>query len=338
MDEFDESVEDEAKVSGKFLPGTLYFMQETDYLSGEKFEYYKIGIVKGESDVLNREKAHKTGNPRHIASVKTFDSPAVQILETYLHNRFAKHRVSSGEWFYFSGDLLSQAIEVATEIRAKLAANVEGLLLEAGKSKMNHSGAALGVSQNLKDLANAALLAEASAKQAVEKRKAIGQFLKDIAGEDESLSFLFKISSVDEKKSFDTTAFSKAHKEIYEKYKTKETSSWALNFLVKLENKPPSEELLLENLSPIELHETYLDAWSEQANRAFEHALLEAQLIAAIGDAASVEGLVEWKESKRIAFDGAKFKAEHPDLAAEFIKVTPAKVNKSPAEWASYKK
>jgi hypothetical protein len=338
MDEFDESVEEEAKVSGKFLPGTLYFMQETDYLSGDKFEYYKIGIVKGESDVVNREKAHRTGNPRLIASVKVFDSPAVQMLETYLHNALAKHRVSSGEWFYLPGDLLSQAIELATEIREKLVANVEGLLLEAGKSKVNHSGVPLGFSQDLQDLANGVLRAEASAKQAVEKRKAIGQFLKDVAGEDGSFNFLFKISSVDERKSFDTTSFSKAHKEIYEKYKTKESSSWALNFLVKPENKPPSEELVLENLSPIQLHEAYLDAWSGQAKLEFEHALLEAQLIAAIGDAASVEGLAEWKESKRIAFDGAKFKAEHPDLAAEFIKVTPAKVIKSPAEWASYKK
>jgi hypothetical protein len=338
MDEFDESVEDEAKVSGKFLPGTLYFMQETDYLSGDKFEYYKIGIVKGESDVVNREKAHRTGNPRLIASVKVFESPAVQILETYLHNALAKHRVSSGEWFFLPGDLLPQAIELAAEIREKLVANVDGLLLEAGKSKMNHSGVALGFSQDLQDLANAALRAEASAKQAVEKRKAISQFLKDVAGEDESFNFLFKISSVDERKSFDTNAFSKAHKEIYENYKTKVTSSWALNFLVKLEDKPTSEDLVLENLSPIQLHEAYLHAWSEQANRAFEHALLEAQLISAIGDAASVEGVLEWKESKRIAFDGAKFKAEYPDLAAKFIKVTPAKVNKAPAEWASYKK
>jgi hypothetical protein len=338
MDEFDESVEDEAKVSGKFLPGTLYFMKETDFISGETFEYYKIGIVKGERDVFDREKDHKTGNPRHIASVKDIESPAVQILETYLHNALAKHRVSSGEWFYLPDDLLPQAIELAAEIREKLVANVDGLLLEAGKSKMNHAGVALGFSQDLQDLANAALRAEASAKQAVEKRKTIGQFLKDVAGEDESLNFLFKISSVDERRSFDTTSFSKAHKEIYEKYKTKESSSWSLNFLVKLENKPPSEELMLGNLSPIQLHEAYLDAWSEQANHAFEHALLEAQLIAAIGDAASVDGLVEWKESKRLAFDGVKFKAEHPDLAADFMKVTPAKVNKSPAEWASYKK
>lgn len=338
MDEFDESVEDEAKVSGKFLPGTLYFMQETDYLSGEEFEYYKIGIVKGESDVLSREKAHKTGNPRHIASVKTFDSPAVQILETYLHNALAKNRVSSGEWFYLPGNLLPEAIDLAAAVRKKLVSNIDGMLLEASKSKMKHSGPSIPFAERLKDLADSTLRAEALAKQSAENRKAIGRLLIDAAGEDESLRYLFKISSVGEKKSFDTTAFSKAHKDIYEQYKTKESSSWSLNFLVKLENKPPSEELALENLSPIRLHEAYLDAWSKQANCDFEHALLEAQLISAIGDASSVDGLLAWKESRRVAFDSDKFKDEHPDLVAKFPKITPAKVNIAPAEWASYKK
>lgn len=97
----EENEEGVEKAKEAYVPGTLYIMQETDYLSGEKFDYYKIGIVRGEKDVAAREKEHSTGNPRQIASVKDILSPAVQKLETRLHNEFARHRVSSGEWFSF---------------------------------------------------------------------------------------------------------------------------------------------------------------------------------------------------------------------------------------------
>lgn len=337
MDEFDESVEDEAKVSGKFLPGTLYFMQETDYLSGETFEYYKIGIVRGKRDVEDREKDHKTGNPRRIASIKDIESPAVQRLETHLHNTLAKHRVSSGEWFYLPGDLLAKAIKLAEATREKIVANSNGLLLYANKNRVSHSGASVSNSETLKDLAEEMLIAQSAAKQAAGRRKIIGQALKELAGNDEKFEFLFKISNVEKKESFDTAAFSKAHKDIYNEFKTKQSSSWSLNILIKLENASPSDGVELDGLSPLQMHDAYLEAWSSQEATEFKHALLEAQLIATIGDAVSVDGVLEWKESKRVSFDSAKFKLERPELVAQFMKETPAKINKAPAEWASYR-
>lgn len=338
MNELDDAAEIDVKVSGKFLPGTLYFMQETDYLTGEKFDYFKIGIVKGERDVFDREKDHKTGNPRQISSVKDIESPAVQILETYLHNTLARHRVSSGEWFYLPGNLINQAIEASQDIRNQLVANIEGLLLEAGKNKSVHFGTPLSHSQTLEELSHEVQRAEALAKSAENLRKRIGEALKEKAGENEDFAHLFKISSIGEKKSFDTNAFSKANKDIYEHYKTKESSTWSLIFLTTPENDLKSDEPTLDGLDPLQLHEAYLEAWSLRESRAFEHALLEAQLINAIGEAAAIDGVAEWKESKRVSFDLPKFRAENPELADQFVKVVPAKVSKSAAEWASYKK
>ena len=102
-----DQLEDTIEVQKDKLPsGTLYFMRETDYLTGQQFDYVKIGIVKGERDLASREKEHRTGNPRSISSVKEIESNAVQTLETFMHNRFAANRVSSGEWFYLPGDCL----------------------------------------------------------------------------------------------------------------------------------------------------------------------------------------------------------------------------------------
>jgi len=60
--------------------GTLYIMREQDYLSGDLFDYYKIGIVRGEKDVKKREAEHSTANPRKISAIIEIQSPEVQKL------------------------------------------------------------------------------------------------------------------------------------------------------------------------------------------------------------------------------------------------------------------
>ena len=47
---------DDGGESSTGSPGKLYVMRERDYLTQVEFDYYKIGIVRGDKDVLDREK------------------------------------------------------------------------------------------------------------------------------------------------------------------------------------------------------------------------------------------------------------------------------------------
>lgn len=104
----------------KFGPaGTLYFMREYDRFDQSTFPFVKIGIVKGEADVSRRKKEHQTGNPRQIQSQKDIPSPAVQMLETFMHNYFATQRIE-GEWFRDAqlDEMIRKAEEMALELES----------------------------------------------------------------------------------------------------------------------------------------------------------------------------------------------------------------------------
>ena len=89
--------------------GSIYFLRERDYLSGETSPCVKIGLVRGNKPTEDRIAEHQTGNPRQILDYKTLESPFVEYLETQLHYRCA-HRWISGEWFLLDQEELRSAI------------------------------------------------------------------------------------------------------------------------------------------------------------------------------------------------------------------------------------
>jgi len=96
--------------------GTLYLIGEWDVFTGEQSIYTKIGIVKDEREVKDREKDHRTGNPRSLESVEDIQSPSVQTLETFMHNSLAKFRVGSEEWLQLDNQQLSKQINLAMDL------------------------------------------------------------------------------------------------------------------------------------------------------------------------------------------------------------------------------
>ena len=52
-------------------PGQLYFINEQDIKTGERSNYYKIGIVREsfERDSKDRLLEHQTGNPRKLSGL-----------------------------------------------------------------------------------------------------------------------------------------------------------------------------------------------------------------------------------------------------------------------------
>lgn len=133
-------------------PGKLYFINEHDVQTGQRSNYYKIGIVREADgrDSENRLLEHQTGNPRKLWIVEELNTPAVEAVETNLHYLFARNRVM-GEWMQFTEPELLTAIAKAKELskevkvneidfnRAKELKNIvsNGILLEATEEAEN---------------------------------------------------------------------------------------------------------------------------------------------------------------------------------------------------------
>ena len=106
-------------------PGQLYFISEKDVKTGERSNYYKIGIVRdaADRDSTNRLLEHQTGNPRQLYIVESLTMPAVEAIETNLHYLFARNRVM-GEWMSFTDAELKSAINRAKELATEMEANL----------------------------------------------------------------------------------------------------------------------------------------------------------------------------------------------------------------------
>jgi hypothetical protein len=104
----------------KLVAGTLYFISEVDVLTGQKFDYYKIGLVKDsrQGDSFDRAGEHQTGNPRRLEVRYTVNTPAINDLETLMHDLYATERIF-GEWFVLPGNSVKKAVAKAEELAAQ---------------------------------------------------------------------------------------------------------------------------------------------------------------------------------------------------------------------------
>jgi hypothetical protein len=339
----EENEEGVETVKEAYVPGTLYIMQETDYLTGEKFDYYKIGIVRGEKDVAAREKEHSTGNPRRIASVKDILSPAVQKLETRLHNEYARQRVSSGEWFHLPGDLVLEVIALAEALNAELGAEIDVLkaskLVEGPGSNpaLTLSGDILSISERL---------AEVLGQSAVvtSYKKTVDSKLKELAQGKDEWKHLFEVRYYKERNAFSATELKKKYKALYEEYQRIVKVTVNPKFVV--EPKSYDESSLLSELGLvvpeklgediIGLHQANLAHWSVDAQLKWEQEILEAQLLTAAADAEGIEGVLQWNIRESKNFDKESFIVDHPEEYFDSFKLTVASTTWRIAEWASY--
>ncbi len=327
---------DEVETQKDKLPaGTLYFMRETDYLTGQQFDYVKIGIVKGERDFAAREKEHKTGNPRSIKSIKEISTHAVQTLETFMHNKFSVNRVSSGEWFYLPGSQLDEAIALAESQAAVLADCIDRIRILGESSKAAHDKKPLTKTSELENAVIELRRLETRLAENKSLRDLLSKHLISIAGDNPNFEKLFKFSQTKDSTQFDGAALKKEHKVLYESFMTNESFSWGYKVLVEGDHEEKSTPTL-ENKTPLELHKNYLDAWSENSSLTWDLMVLESQLVSLIGDASGIEGLIQWKRTDRKSFDKKAFEEAHPELFNQFQKKVEGKKSVNVAEWASY--
>lgn len=95
-------------------PGSLYFLRERDFLSGNISPYVKIGLVRNDKKTASRIAEHQTGNPREIMDFQTIAVPFVEELETRLHYLYGTRWIA-GEWFLLHEAELKEVITVAKQ-------------------------------------------------------------------------------------------------------------------------------------------------------------------------------------------------------------------------------
>ena len=118
--------------------GSIYVLQQSDFLTGELSDQVKIGIVKDPRIPTDRLKEHQTGNSRKVAVASEYRALDVSAAEALTHRRLSTMRVF-GEWFVSDSSDLSasfvQEIRLAvceTNTLANLQLEVEPL--KASKS------------------------------------------------------------------------------------------------------------------------------------------------------------------------------------------------------------
>lgn len=339
----DEIEDVETSTSDAYVPGTLYIMRETDYLTGESFDYFKIGIVRGEKDVVAREKEHSTGNPRSIASIKDIVSPAVQKLETRLHNEFAQHRVSSGEWFYLPGTLIDDAIAMAEMLNAQLVDEIS--TLNAAKS-IDGPGEAPPIQANREiETAKSELERVLGLQSALNTyKKEVDSKLKDLAEGKDEWKFLFELRTTKPRSTFSTALLKKNFKPLYEQYQTIPRISITYKFTVDPLDIEQSSALAELGLVEVEklgddvlaLHRAHLAHWSAESKLKWESEILEARMLAASAGTQGIEDILVWNVKESLTFDKAKFQEEHPQEYTQCFSETPGTTSWRIAEWASY--
>lgn len=342
--EFELAVETGVEQDDKvpYVPGTVYFMKEIDFLNGETFPYYKIGIVKNDKEVEARKKQHRTGNPRDIVSVRDIVSPAAQKLETRLHNELASHRVASGEWFNLPGDLLEAAIARALALNEQLVAEID-VLNSAKKTKAPGAGEPLA-NEPYSEAAEllGTFLAE---KEIVSKAKSeLSKRIKALAEGNPRWERLLEARNNDEKNAFNVEILKKKYKALYEEFKTKESQSITPKWLVEIPKLEEGQVLAkfdcpgIDSIgdNPIELHQVFLKVWAAASEIDWEIEIIQARMLHDAKNSTGIVDVFEWKTANSKSFDTARFKTMHEAIYNDCFKKTESKISYRVVEWASY--
>ena len=326
--------------------GKLYVMRERDYLTQVEFDYYKIGIVRGDKDVLDREKQHRTGNPREVITLCEVSSKDVQRLETRLHNHFAPRRVSSGEWFHFPESdvtiLHNRVDQVSREVDALAGIVVpQGSDIQWSAAPVPDDGTGAKSAKNL-------LLRQAALEVVVDNLKIVSQALLEVARDEPELSMMLKTSNIKASRSFSTAELKRIRKDLYEQFKTKVRTS--ISFSVTFDDVWVNEEIQriresrslaaesLEALDPYSMHAEYLRLWAERDQLKFDVEFAEQSLKALVGSCIGIEDVAMWVQKESVAFDRDRFKSDHPDIFEQCHVVKEAQTSVNIAEWVSYRR
>ena len=326
--------------------GEIYFIGEKDLRTKELTKYFKVGIVRENTnnegrDSSDRLSEHQTGNPRELYIESVIETELVESVETLLHKQFAPLGVR-GEWMMLNSDELGQ-VKAAAIVLAKEASQITADLIKAEELSK-----AISVEETIP--ATEELLAlHQNFLQSSAKLKVCNEMLDEIkvifAGaladedEDEEVEVFAKIQERKGRAIFDAEAFKGKYLEVYNRFlEVKRDVKGPATFAGVRGNKPdfkkfdPNFSTLVDSFEPLVekiesgkekkqvLHGLSLEIRSAGSEALWNKLKAESKIKVACGTHAGIEGILKWVRTEKVTetLDKKALKEAHPELVAEF--------------------
>jgi hypothetical protein len=314
--------------------GQLYFINEHDIKSGQRSDFYKIGIVResDERDSKDRLLEHQTGNPRRLVIVETLAMPAVEAVETNLHYLFASKRVM-GEWMNFTDEELQKAINKAKELAAGMQANIKDFKRAEELKNIQSNGKITLASDEAKELYTDVMNFKIVLNSCDEVLDLYKEYLYAAIEKGDDVEGKAYVQAKSGAKKFDEKIFLKNYPDLYGKYaissnpvkgsfRLKLDKDWEFDIStiesdqVKLisdfkEQLDSADHSLEMGFS---LHDKHLGVLEIKKFAEWESDIANTKLKVITDNSEGIEGICTWKrESKEvISLDKKKLQTEHP--------------------------
>jgi T5orf172 domain len=328
------------------VPGSIYFLRERDFLTGEVSPYVKIGLVRKDKPTEKRILEHQTGNPREIYDYQTIEATFVEDLETRLHYIFGAHWVT-GEWFLLDELQLLEVIDVA-QAYAQEQQQLAAVLDQADElATMVSSGLTLDASANANALWEE--LKEVRTRIAMEKAtRSIAELkLRNLLGVHRGIRGIIDVQVSKSAATFNKAAFEEStyYAQFAAAYTKVQPGKFSGSFLLKnIPNLKTAHPLLDEELKALklpkvssadltdvilertaEMEALHLVMISQDAKLGpleWKNFQLETHLKLEVGVADGIKDICTWKrlmKAESEEFDVQRFKEEQPDIAELFM-------------------
>ena len=315
-------------------PGQLYFINEQDVQTGEKSEYYKIGIVRDAEgrDSKNRLLEHQTGNPRKLCIVETLSMPAVEAIETNLHYLFARNRVM-GEWMHFTERELRETIAKAKELAQEMTESLSDFESVEILKKTVSNSVILDPSPEAEDLFATIQNLKIVLKSCDEVLEKYDAYLYEAIEQGVSVEGRAKVQTRAGAKKFNESLFKSSYPDIYA---TLSTSVSETKGVFRVTNAPDwdfdnstlndDQVLLLSDLSDqidsgdlsleagFILHEKHLGVLEIKKYAEWTTEFAKVKLKVLVGENQGIDGICTWKREEKqiVSFDKKKAQIDFP--------------------------
>jgi hypothetical protein len=325
--------------------GEIYFIGEKDLRTKEITSYYKVGIVRENSENTDRNATqrlleHQTGNPRELYIESVVKSDLVELVETLIHKNFAPLGVR-GEWMLLNA---SQLIEVQkhAELLAAEAKEITADLETAEElAKVLSDEELIPATPELLELNETYLESNAKLKSCNEMFDAIKAIFADALEDEDEKEEVGAFAQIQERQKsvFDEEAFKSAHSAVYSKFVvTKSTIkgtpsfSGSRGFKKDFKDYDPVFATMVDGFATIveriesgKEKKEYLHGFSLELRRINAEALwskmkAESKIKVACGTHAGIDGVIKWVRTEKVteSLDKKALKQAHPELVAEF--------------------
>jgi hypothetical protein len=316
-------------------PGQLYFINEQDVKTGERSNYYKIGIVResDERDSKDRLLEHQTGNPRRLVIVETLNMPAVEEVETSLHYLFARNW-AMGEWMRFTDDELKKAISKAKELATAMQENIKDYKRAEELSSIASNGIILPTTPAAEELYQSYMNYKSVVKSCDEVLGEYDDYLYAAIEKGIDVGGKANIQNKAGTKKFDEKLFASKYPDLYKKFsdftypikgsfRPKLNKDWVpdistidqeqIELIVGLKDEISKADHSLEN--GFLLHDKHLGVLEIREYAELESSLANTKLRVMTGEAEGIEGICTWKREPKetVVFDKQKIQAEYPE-------------------------